>query len=319
MTEGQGLVSLMEAGKNTKTERKKNMWTWWLYKVAIFFACYLPSLMTYWITERIASLNFFLPGGKGKLFKRAILHNLSTVLGEPRESRRVQKMARRSYCNFARYLREFFSLPRLKKQDLLRLFVPVGLENLDYALSKKKGVILLSIHFGNWEWAGMAISSCGYPVNFLVRKHQNERTNELFYQIRKKKGVRVLFLDQLKKVIRSLRRNEVLAILADENIKEGIEVNFFGQIITIPAGPFKLARHTEALIAPTFAVRSRCQKTKQMGIIETPIKVEKKLPQERSIQKAAEKFMAVVHDYLHYYPDHWILGESKITKKKESN
>jgi len=241
------------------------------------------------------------------------------VLGKTRKSRQVRKMARRSYYNFARYLREFFSLPRLKKQDLLRLLVPVGLENLDYALSRKKGVILLSIHFGNWEWAGMAISSCGYPVNFLVRKHQNERTDELFYQIRRKKGVRVLFLDQLKEVIRSLKRNEVLAILADENIKEGIEVNFFGQVITIPAGPFKLARHTEALIAPAFAVRSRCQKANQRGIIETPIEVEKSLPQERSIQKAAEKFMAVVRDYLYYYPDHWVLGESKIAKRKESS
>jgi KDO2-lipid IV(A) lauroyltransferase len=226
-------------------------------------------------------------------------------------------MARRSYHNNARYLREFFSLPRLRKQDLLRLVVPVGLENLDYALSRKKGVILLSIHFGNWEWAGMTLSSYGYPINFLVRKHQNERTNELFCRIRRKKGVRIIFLDQLKEVIRSLKRNEILGIMADENIKEGIEVNFFGGIITIPAGPFKLARQTGALIVPGFPVRSRCQKANQKEIIETPIEVEKSLPQERSIQKAAEKFMAVVRDYLYYYPDHWVLGESKIAKKKK--
>ncbi len=295
------------------------MWTWCLYKVGIFLSCYLPSLIACWITERIADFNFFLPGGKGRLYKRAILHNLSMVLGETRQNRQVRKMARRSYHNFARYLREFFSLPRLKKQDLLRLLVPVGLENLDYALSKKKGVILLSIHFGNWEWAGMAISLCGYPVNFLVRKHQNERTNELFYRIRRKEGVRVLFLDQLKEIIRSLKRNEVLAILADENIKEGIEVDFFGEIINIPAGPFKLARQTEALIIPAFSVRSRGRKANQRGIIETPIEVEKNLPQERSIQKAAEKFMTVVRDYLYYYPDHWVLGESKTAKRKESS
>ncbi|KKM26844.1 hypothetical protein LCGC14_1580700, partial [marine sediment metagenome] len=77
--------------------------------------------------------------------------------------------------------------------------------------------------------------------------------------------------------------------------------------------------HTEALIAPAFAVRSRCRKANQRGIIETPIEVEKSLPQERSIQKAAEKFMEMVHDYLYYYPDHWVLGESKTAKKKESS
>jgi len=26
--------------------------------------------------------------------------------------------------------------------------------------------------------------------------------------------------------------------------------------------------------------------------------------------------MAVVRDYLYYYPDHWVLGESKIAKRK---
>jgi len=116
------------------------LWTWCLYKAGIIFCCYLPSLLRRWMAERMADLHFFLAGGEGKLYKRAILHNLSMVLGETRESRQVRKMARRSYHNFARYLSEFFSLPRLKKQDLLRLVVPVGLENLDYALSRKKGV-----------------------------------------------------------------------------------------------------------------------------------------------------------------------------------
>jgi lauroyl/myristoyl acyltransferase len=268
------------------------------------------------MAERMADLHFFLAGGEGKSYKRAIFDSLSMVLGETTKSRQVQKMARRSYHNFARYLSEFLSLPRLKKQDLLRLVVPVGLENLDYALSRKKGVILLSIHFGNWEWGAMAISLCGYPVNFLVRKHQNRWTNELFYRIRREKGVGVLFLDQLKEAIQCLRRNEIWAILADENVKEGVEVNFFGEIITIPAGPFKLARHTEALIAPAFAVRSRCQKANQRAIIELPFRVEERLAQEHSIQEAAGRFMSVVRNYVQYYPDHWILGEPKTVKRR---
>ncbi len=292
------------------------MWEWYLYRAGIFLFCSLPSSLTYWIAERIADIGFFFPSSGGRLYKRAIFDNLSMVLGKARESMQVRKVARRSYHSFARYLQEFLSLPRLKKQDLLRLFVPVGLENLDYALSRKKGVILLSIHFGNWEWAGIAISSCGYPVNFLVRKHQNPRTNRLFYKIRREKGVRVLFLNQLREVIRSLRRNEVLAILADETIKEGVEVNFFGQMITIPAGPFKLARQTDAVIVPAFAIRSRCQKENQRGIIETPIQIEKNLSEKCSIKKAAEKFVTIAQDYLCYYPDHWILGESKIAERR---
>ena len=292
------------------------MWNLYLHKAGILLFCSLPSWLTYWIAERIADISFFFPSSKGKLYRRAILDNLSMVLGETVGSMQVRKMAHRSYHNFARYLREFFSLPGVKKQNLLRLFVPVGLENLDYALSRKKGAILLSIHFGNWELAGIAISSCGYPVNFLVRKHQNPGINELFYRIREEQGVRVLFLNQLREVIRSLRRNKVLAILADENVKEGVEVNLFGRIITIPAGPFKLAWQTGALIVPALAIRSRFQKENQRGIIETPIQVERSLSQKRGIEKAAAEFMTVIQDYLYYYPDHWVLGVSKTAERR---
>lgn len=294
------------------------MWLFCLYRLAIFFSCYLPSFFAYWITEKLADICFLFPLGKVKSFRKATLHNLFLVPDEKGKNRHVIRRVHSCYRNFGRYLREFFWLPGIKRERFFASLMPVGLENIDYALCQKKGVILLSIHFGNWEWAGVGISLCGYPVNFLVREHRNRWTNKLFYRIRKKMGVKIIFLDQLKEAIRALGRNEILTILADEDIGNGVKVDFFSHTISIPTGPFRLARSTGAMIAPSFAVRSKERKECQRGIVEPPFKVEKSGSAEDSIKEAADKFIEIVQDYLYHYPDHWLLGEPKLVARCSS-
>lgn len=291
------------------------MWIYFLYKVGIFLSCHLPSFLAYWIAKRLADLYFLVSTGRPRLYKKAIFHNLSLILDKDKKNSGMRKTARDSYYNFSRYLREFFWLPGLDRKKFLSLVTPVGVENLDYALSKGKGVILLSIHFGNWEWGGIGVALSGYKVNFLVRKHQNRWISELYYRIREKMGVRVLFLEELRKAIKTLKRNEILAVLADENVGEGVEVDFFKHKVGLPSGPFKLAWRTGAIIAPAFIVRDK-KDNRQRGVIERPFEVKKTYDEEESIREAANRFIQIVQDYLCYYPDHWLLGEPKIVNSR---
>jgi len=291
------------------------VWAYLLYKAGVFLSCHLPSFLAYWMAKRLADLYFLVSVGRPRLYKKAIFHNLFLILDKDKKNPGMRKTARDSYYNFSRYLREFFWLPGLDRRKFLSLITSVGLENLDYALSKGKGAILLSIHFGNWEWGGIGIALSGYKVNFLVRKHQNKWTNKLYYRIRKKIGVRVLFLEQLKEAIKTLRRNEILAVLADENVGEGVEVDFFKHKISLPSGPFRLAQRTGAIIAPAFTVRGK-KDNLQRGIIERPFEVKKTYDEEENIREAANRFIQIVQDYLYYYPDHWLLGEPKIVNSR---
>lgn len=289
------------------------MWAYLLYKAGVFLSCHLPSFLAYWIAKRLADLYFLISTGRPRLYKKAIFHNLSLILGKDEKNPGVREAARDSYYNFSRYLREFFWLPGLDRKKFLSLITPVGVENLDYALSKGKGVILLSIHFGNWEWGGIGVALSGYKVNFLVRKHQNRWTNKLYYRIREKMGVKVFFLEELRKAMKTLKRNEILAVLADEDIGEGIRVDFFKHKVSLPSGPFRLAWRTGAMITPAFTIRDR-KDNLQKGVIERPFEVKKTYDEEESIREAANKFIQSMQEYLYYYPDHWLLGEPKIVK-----
>ncbi|MFQ6066893.1 MAG: lysophospholipid acyltransferase family protein [bacterium] len=281
-----------------------------LYKLGAFLSCFLPSWAAYWVAKRLADLFFLIPIGKYRLYKKAVIHNVSLVLGKGEADPLVRKTSLGMYRNFARYLREFLWLPGLDQNRFFRLATPLGLENLDCALSRKKGVILLSTHFGNWEWGGISLALSGYKLNFLVRAHKNKDTDRLFNYIRENKGVKVVPLTRLKEGIKALKRNEILAILADENLGQTIKTELFSHEVDIPSGPFRLARRTEATITPAFIIRDKDNGI-QKGIVEAPLEVKRSQSEERDLQEAIRSFVQVVEDYLYYYPDHWLLLEPK--------
>jgi len=291
------------------------VWVYLLYKVGEFFTRFLPSSLAYWVAKRLADLFFLIPIGKYRVYKKAAFHNISLVLGKDKEDPGVRKTVVGMYRNFAKYLREFLWLPGLDQNRFFRLVTPLGIENLDCALSKRKGAILLSIHFGNWEWGGISLALSGYKVNFLVRAHNNKKTDRLFNHIREKKGIKVIPLARLKEGIKVLKRNEILAILADENLEQTMKAELFSREVDIPSGPFRLARRTEAMITPAFIIRDRWN-GRQKAIVETSLEVKKGESEERDLQEAINSFIQIVEDYLRHYPDHWLLLEPKGEFKK---
>ena len=55
-----------------------------------------------------------------------------------------------------------------------------------------------------------------------------------------------------REVMAALKRNDVVCLLCDRDIQRtGVEVEFFGETTTMPAGPATLALRTGAPILPT--------------------------------------------------------------------
>jgi len=281
-----------------------------LYRIGQFLACYLPSSLAYWLADGLAFFCFFFPLGKYRKYKIAVLHNVSLVLGKEKSHPQVKRMAREVFRNFGRYLREFLWLDRLKESEFFRLVTPMGVENLDAALARGKGTIILSAHFGNWEWGGITLAQAGYKLNFLVRDHANSWTNCLFDRLRIRHQVQVISLKRLKKALKALKKNEVVAILVDEESKNGMEVNLFGSKVCLSRGPFRIAFEMDTFISPAFMIRER-KTGRQKIIVEPPILVRKSGEKEKDIRMAAGEFGRILQKYLSYYPDHWLLLQQK--------
>jgi len=283
------------------------LWLFILYKIGQLLSCYLPSSLACWIARRLADLLFFFPLGRCRVYKRAVLQNLS--LTNSSKGYNKERYARRVFQNFANYLREFLWLGKISKSRFFKEVVPVGVENLDAALKEGRGVLLLSAHFGNWEWGGIALALCGYNIHFLVRPHTNPYTNRLFSSLRERHNVKVISVNSLRKAKRLLQNNGVVATLVDE-ADEGVEVEMFGRKVSLASGPFEMASRFGAAVSPAFMIRDKYT-GKQKGVVEPPIFLDHRLGAKKSAQVAAQKFSHIMEDYLRFYPDHWLLLKEK--------
>ena len=104
------------------------------------------------------------------------LNNLKLAWGDELTERERRNVARRNFIHLARVILELPYIRRLTEYELDGFVAFDGLEHLDAALKKGRGVLVMTSHFGNWELMALAFSllhhrsNCpgkGYPVGGL--------------------------------------------------------------------------------------------------------------------------------------------------------
>jgi len=134
-----------------------------LYRVGRWFAVMLPVGVCYATAVFMADVYYLFARGD----KIDLEYNLRVVLGS--EDRKViRKHIRGIFRNFAKYLVDFLRSAKLDQDYILSHVAIEGKENLDKALAKGSGVILVGAHMGNWELGGAIIASLGYRWLFLI-------------------------------------------------------------------------------------------------------------------------------------------------------
>lgn len=172
----------------------------------------------------------------------------------------MQRRINEAFQSYLRYYLETFRIGSLSNQQIDAGFSVEGLEHLDGALRQGKGVVLALPHVGGWEWAGRWLAQRGTKVSAVVEVLQPRAAYEAFLEVRRGLGVNVIPLDEGAGVAvqAALRDNHVVCLMADRDIqRNGVEVNFFGERTTLPAGPafFSLRTGAPLLTAAVYFTR----------------------------------------------------------------
>jgi len=172
----------------------------------------------------------------------------------PTASRREIKAATsEAFASYTRYWYEMFRLPHDAKKPLTR-FSSDGYEYIKQAVADGRGAIMAIPHIGGWEYAGAWLAQQGgaAPVA-VVEAVEPPELFALFRDQRRAMGMEIIALgpDSGTQVAKALHDNRVLCLLSDRDISgDGIEVEFFGERTTLPAGPALLSIRTGAPLLP---------------------------------------------------------------------
>ena len=221
-----------------------------------------------WLTGLVAGMPLALGYALGRLLtdlhlrlfpsrRHAALANLAIAM--PGSTRRERLgVARRMMRSYNWMLFEFFRLPHLDRDELLRGVEVVGREHLERAVARGRGVILASSHIGNWELAAVVLAHWGYTLHAVAGV---QLTRWLTGAVRETKSELAIHTvsaeDGYRKLLRALEHNDLVALMVDGDLyQHGTPVEFFGRETRWPSGPGVLAQRSGAVIVCGYCERT---------------------------------------------------------------
>ncbi|HQH11998.1 MAG TPA: lysophospholipid acyltransferase family protein [Candidatus Sumerlaeota bacterium] len=268
------------------------------------FVLFLPFKWTFKITPILAVLAYY-------LFRRErlkTLKHLRLAYGAEKSESEIRAIAKEVFRNIGRSAAENLSWNKLGVKYLENHITIVNPEGLKRGFDKGKGLIGLTGHLGNWELMG-AVFAKMLNVRFAVvaRDFSNPWLNKKFEEERKAMGFDVVYRGNSGiEVLRRLKRNEGLGILADQNIRgEGVFVPFFGHPVKAHSNIAKLIIRTGVSVVPVFIIRNKDLTTHTL-FIDNPMIFSLSGNIDEDIKNISSAYTAVIEKYVRQYPDQWM-------------
>jgi lauroyl/myristoyl acyltransferase len=219
----------------------------------------------------------------------------------------LRRLMRRSYRAYARYWVEGARLPALSREFVCARMLVDGYDNLAQAMAKGEGVVMALPHVGSWEWGGAWLDAVGFPMTSVAERLEPPELFEWFIEQRRAMGLTILPLDaDSSLVLRALRAGKLVGLLCDRDlVGNGVEVEFFGERTTLPAGPATLALRTGATLVTT-AVYSG-PGLYHTAVISPPLDTTRRGSLRQDVERLTQEIAFHFEGYVRRAPEQWHL------------
>ncbi|MFD9322862.1 phosphatidylinositol mannoside acyltransferase [Streptomyces sp. NPDC060053] len=189
--------------------------------------------------------------GKGV---RRLESNYARVLPDA-SPERLAELSRAGMRSYLRYWMESFRLPAWSAERISNGVAVKDVHYLTDGIASGRGVILALPHMGNWDLAGAWVTTeLRTPFTTVAERLKPETLYDRFVAYREGLGMEVLPHSggtAFGTLARRLRDGGLVCLVAERDLSaSGVEVDFFGDTATMPAGPALLAQQTGALLLP---------------------------------------------------------------------
>lgn len=159
----------------------------------------------------------------------------------------IKKIAKDVYKQFVCTVVEIIFVSKMTDEQIKDSVNFQNIYLIEQSLKKGKGGVIMSAHFGNWEMLALSFGK-RYPLSVIVAKQENPYFDNIINNIRSKRGYKTIYKENAPiGVLRALKRNEFVAILADQHAgDQGVYTPFFYREVSTPKGP------------AVFALRAKC-------------------------------------------------------------
>lgn len=221
----------------------------------------------------------------------------------------LERAAREVLASYGRYWAETLWVRARRVPAMLAKTEIEGLELVLAAHDEGNGMIYALPHMGNWEAAAPIAVVEGIPVVAVAENLSNRRVTEWFTAKRAEYGIEIVLatggIEVMRKLEAALEANKAVALPSDRDLRaSGVEVEFFGEMTTMPAGPATLAIRKGA---PLFPVVSYFEGDGYRILIRPPIPVPAVGSRKEKVAAMTQELARHFEEYISRRPEQWHL------------
>ncbi|MBF0522640.1 MAG: mitochondrial fission ELM1 family protein [Candidatus Omnitrophica bacterium] len=267
-------------------------------KVLAKIVCLLPLRLVLWIGKGLGLVAYYLAPKPRSL----VYSSLKMAFADSKSPQEIKQITKRVFQNYSQNVLDLMRMPCLTPEKFQALVLFEGKENIQEALAKGNGVILLAMHFGSWEMASISCAMLGYPYKVMVRAQEKySKIDDLLNSYRSCGGSIVLSRGMgTRDLIKSLKNNEVVGMVVDQGGKDGTVVPFFGRGASLSDGAVRLALKLDVPLC--FSIIVREQGSRHRIIINKAMELERTGDIEADIKANLIKISKLMENYVRLYP-----------------
>jgi KDO2-lipid IV(A) lauroyltransferase len=248
----------------------------------------------------------FLFSKLNKRHHRLVKKNLDIAF--PNKTREeIETLRQAIYTHFSSvFLEIIYLFVKRKPGKILKPIEVVNLRFLEDALEKKKGVIVFSGHFGNWELIPYILSrELDRPVNSIARKMDNPLVEKKVKQFREFMGSALIYKqNSIRTILNRLNKNGIVYLLIDQHTikREAVTVEFFKEPVWAVPSVSQLHIRKDIPALPVFIHYDRDRIV--LEIMEE-ITFTRSDDQAGDIRRLTQQCITLIEEKINRHPEQW--------------
>lgn len=234
---------------------------------------------------------------------------MARVLGPDASEQQLDAAVHGMYRSYGRYWADTLWFRPRRRAFLVSLVERVHFEPVYRSMANGTGRIFALPHVGNWEVAGLIADEIGTPVVAVAEHLPNQRITDWFIDVRNRFGIEIILTSdprRTRKLMAILKRGGAVALVADRDVTgRGIEVEFFGERTTMPAGAVALADATGADLIPVGAYYKHGRGYRI--VVHDTVRLPDVPARDERIRIGVQEFARVLEDIIREEPSQWHL------------
>ena len=201
--------------------------------------------------------------------KKVILSNIEQAFGEQISPKAKQHLLSAFYSHLGRTIRETLTLRFLSEVKMMEKVDVIGHEHLQEVADAGQGILILTGHFGNWEFAPLAgmmqFKDFNGSFHFIRKSIGFKFIEDILFKRYLNAGLRIINKTHaLQKITAALEQNHGVVFVLDQHAslvnKDGVAADFFGK----KAGTYRslamISHYTKVPVVPAQSYRTESGK-----------------------------------------------------------